>query len=164
MRDLWSEMHRRILMRRIWVALAEAQQAAGLVDPAQVADLQSKVSAIDIERAAEWEQETRHDLMAEIRTFAEQCPVGGGVLHWGATSADITDNADVLRLREGTALLLDRMRGLLLAFAERIDDTADVTTMAFTHIQPADSPSMLRTCWRITAVCKRYTAACAARV
>jgi adenylosuccinate lyase len=142
MRGLWSEIHRRFLMRRIWVALAQAQQAAGLVDPAQVADLQGKVSAIDIERAAEWEQETRHDLMAEIRTFAEQCPVGGAVLHWGATSADITDNADVLRLREATALLLRRMRDLLLAFAARIDATADLPTMAFTHIQPAEPTTL----------------------
>jgi adenylosuccinate lyase len=93
-------------MRRVWVALATAQQEAGLVTAEQLADLQSQMAHIDIDRALEIEKETRHDVMAEIRTFAEQCPVGGGIIHWGATSADITDNVDVLRLRDAAAILL----------------------------------------------------------
>ena len=171
MRSTWSEVYRRQLMRQVWVALAEAQQEAGLVSAEQVADLRNKVTAVDIARAAEWERETRHDLMAEIRTFAEQCPVGGAVLHWGATSADITDNADVLRLRAATRLLLAGLRELLLALAEQIESTAALATMAYTHIQPAEPTTlgyrfavMPRTCWRTTAVCRLRWQPCAARV
>ena len=64
---------------------------------------------MDIARSLTVEQQTRHDVMAEIRVFAEQCPIGGGIIHWGATSADITDNVDVLRLREASRLLLEHL-------------------------------------------------------
>src|SRR5512134_3519682 len=120
MRALWSEERRRKLWRRIWVALADAQREAGLVTPEQVADLRAHVDAIDVERALQIEREIGHDVMAEVRTFAEQCKVGGGIIHWGATSADITDNADVLRQRESLALTVNRLGKLLLAFAARI--------------------------------------------
>src|SRR3712207_1445400 len=76
MREIWSEVHKRRLWRRLWVALAETQQGLGLVTPAQVADLKAQVEAVDVERALQIEAEIHHDLMAEIKTFAEQCPVG----------------------------------------------------------------------------------------
>lgn len=138
MRQLWSEMHKRRLMRRVWVALAAAQHQAGLVTAEQLADLQAHAEDIDIERALELEKETRHDVMAEIRAFAEQCPIGGGIVHWGATSADITDNVDVLRQREAARLLAAELQTLLHHFAERIEATADLPTMGMTHIQPAE--------------------------
>ena len=138
MRRLWSEIHKRRLWRRIWVALAEAQQAAGLVRAEQVADLRAHQDNVDLVRADEIEQEIRHDLMAEVRTYAEQCPVGGGIIHLGATSMDVEDNADALRIREALDLLLERLRSLLLAFAGRIEEWAGVPTMAFTHLQPAE--------------------------
>ena len=105
MRALWSEAHKRRLWRQLWVALAEAQAKAGLVSPEQVADLQAHAARLNTERALEIERQIGHDVMAEVRAFAEQCPVGGGILHWGATSADITDNADVLRQMQALALL-----------------------------------------------------------
>lgn len=142
MRHIWSEVHKRRLMRRVWVALAAAQQEAGLVSAEQLADLQSQAENVDLERALEIEKETRHDVMAEIRTFAEQCPVGGGIIHWGATSADITDNVDVLRLRDAAAILLNRLRDLLLALVERIEITAHLPVMAHTHIQPAEPTTL----------------------
>ena len=142
MRELWSETSKRRLMRRVWVALATAQQRAGLVTAAQLADLQTHANDVDIARALEIEQETRHDVMAEIRAFAEQCPVGGGIIHWGATSADITDNVDVLRQREATTMLLRQLEALLLALAEKIEVTATVPTMAHTHIQPAEPTTL----------------------
>lgn len=142
MRELWSETSKRRLMRRVWVALATAQQRAGLVTAAQLADLQAHADEVDIARALEIEQETRHDVMAEIRAFAEQCPVGGRIIHWGATSADITDNVDVLRQREATVLLLRQVEGLLLALAEKIEATTAVPTMAHTHIQPAEPTTL----------------------
>jgi len=142
MRYLWSEDYKRRLMRRVWVALAAAQHIAGLVSNEQLADLERHVDDINIERALEIERETRHDVMAEIRAFAEQCPVGGGIIHWGATSADITDNVDVLRQREAAQRLADRLRRLLAAFARRVEATADLPIMAHTHIQPAEPTTL----------------------
>jgi adenylosuccinate lyase len=142
MRRIWSEVHKRRLMRRVWLALAKAQHEAGLVTVEQLADLESQVDNVDIDRARELEQETRHDVMAEIQAYAEQCPSGGGIIHWGATSADITDNVDILRIREASQLVAMRLRGLLEAFAARIDATADVPVMAHTHIQPAEPTTL----------------------
>ncbi len=138
MRALWSEMQRRRLWRRIWVALAEAEQAAGLVTAEQVADLAAHADEIDLARAQAIEAEIHHDLMAEVRTYAEQCPVGGGIIHLGATSMDIEDNADALRIRDALDLVLAKLAALLLAFAEQIERWADAPTMAFTHLQPAE--------------------------
>lgn len=142
MRAIWSEEQKRILMRRVWLALARAQHEAGLVHMDQVEDLQAHIEDIDIQRALDLEKETRHDVMAEIRAFAEQCPIGGGIIHWGATSADITDNVDVLRMREAAQLLIQRLGELLEAFAVRIEDTADLPVMAHTHIQPAEPTTL----------------------
>ncbi len=138
MRRIWSETHKRRLWRRIWVALAEAEQDAGLVTAEQVADLRAHAEDIDLARAQEIEAEIHHDLMAEVRAYAEQCPIGGGIIHLGATSMDIEDNAEVLRMREALDLLLGKLRGLLLAFAVQIETWADAPTMAFTHLQPAE--------------------------
>ncbi len=138
MRALWSEAYKRRLWRRIWVALAEAQHAFGLVTALQVADLKAHQDEVDLARAAEIEAEIHHDLMAELRTYAEQCSIGGGIIHLGATSADIEDNADALRIRQALALVLNQLRDVLLAFADQIERWADVPTMAFTHLQPAE--------------------------
>jgi adenylosuccinate lyase len=142
MRDIWSETHKRQLMRRVWVALAAAQHKAGLVTMAQLTDLQSRMTHVDVARSQEIELETRHDVMAEIRCFAEQCPVGGGIIHLGATSADITDNVDVLRLREAAVLIQEQLNTLLHRLADKIEATAHIPIMAFTHIQPAEPTTL----------------------
>ena len=138
MRRLWSEAHKRRLLRRVWVALAEAQHAAGLVSAAQVADLRAHQDDIDIARAEAIEQEIRHDLMAEIKTYAEQCPLGGAIIHLGATSMDVLDNVDALRLRDALDLMIDQLAALLTTLADRIEAEAHTATIAFTHIQPAE--------------------------
>jgi len=142
MRRVWSELHRRRLWRRVWVALAEAEQSAGLVTAAQVADLKAHAEQIDLPRALAIEAEIHHDLMAEVRTYAEQCPVGGGIIHLGATSMDVEDNADALRLREALVLVRERLAGVLAALAERIESEADTVTMAYTHLQPAEPTTL----------------------
>jgi adenylosuccinate lyase len=142
MRRIWSEAHKRRLWRQIWVALAETQTEYGLVTPEQAADLKAHAEQIDVPRALEIEAQIRHDLMAELRLFAEQAPLGGGVLHLGATSTDIEDNADALRLSQSLDLTLDRLRALLLRLAEKIEAYADLPLIAFTHLQPAE-PSTL---------------------
>jgi adenylosuccinate lyase len=138
MRGIWSEGHKRRLWRRIWVALAEAQVEVGLVTPEQAADLRLHADDVDVERAREIEAEIKHDLMAEVRVFAEQCPLGGGIIHLGATSQDVKDNVDALCLRDAVDLLLDRLRALLALLASQIEQQADQACMAYTHLQPAE--------------------------
>lgn len=138
MRRVWSEAHKRRLWRRIWVALAEAQQVAELVTADQAADLRAHQDKVNLERSLEIEAEIHHDLMAEIRCFAEQCPIGGGIIHLGATSADIEDNADALRLRDSLDLLRKQLGHLLSVLARLIEHEADHVCMAFTHLQPAE--------------------------
>ena len=138
MRRVWSEARKRRLLRRFWVALAEAQQEAGLVSAEQVADLRAHEDDIDIQRAAEIEREIRHDLMAEIKTYAEQCPVGGPIIHLGATSMDALDNVDALRLRDSLDIIIAKLAKTLAALAARMEAEADTPAMAFTHIQPAE--------------------------
>jgi adenylosuccinate lyase len=124
-------------MRRVWLALAEAQAEAGLVTPEQVADLRRTVEDVDLERAAEIEARTRHDVMAEILLWAEQAPLGGGSLHVGATSADITENADVIRMQEALEITQRRLGELIAALADRVDAHADQPAVSWTHLQPA---------------------------
>ena len=142
MRQIWSENNKRRLWRRIWVALAQAQSEYGLVRPEQVQALRAHCDDVDVEQALQIEAEIHHDLMAELKVFAGQCPEAGGVLHMGATSMDIEDNADALRIRQSLDLLLPALRKLLLALAEKMQTWAHTPVMAFTHIQPAE-PSTL---------------------
>ncbi|MCS7011954.1 MAG: adenylosuccinate lyase [Anaerolineales bacterium] len=142
MRRLWSEAHKRLLWRQIWVALAEVQAEYGLVTSEQVADLRAHLTDLDLPRALELEAEIQHDLMAELRLFAGQCPLGGKILHLGATSMDIEDNADALRLRAALDLLLESLASLLQTLSLLIEKWADTPLIAFTHLQPAE-PSTL---------------------
>jgi adenylosuccinate lyase len=138
MRHIWSEVHKRSLWRRIWVALAEAQVEFGLVTAEQASDLRAHAGDVDVDRALEIEAEVRHDLMAEIKTYAEQCPVGGGIIHLGATSMDVKDNADALCLCDALDLVLRRLRALLITLAHQIEGRADQACMGYTHLQPAE--------------------------
>jgi len=138
MRQVWSRAHQRRLWRRVWVALAAAQNQAGLVDDAQLADLETHRADIDLARADQIEAQIHHDVMAEVRTFAEQCPVGGPIIHLGATSADIQDNADALRIRQALDVLLEKLQGVLITLADAIEDHAEQACMGFTHLQPAE--------------------------
>ena len=138
MRTVFSEEHKRKLLRRIWVALAKAQAQANLVSAEQLDELVANQDTIDIERATEIEAEIGHDLMAEIKTYAEQCPKGGAVIHLGATSMDILDNMDAMRLKEALNLVIIQVKALLAVFITRMEAYADQPCMAFTHIQPAE--------------------------
>ncbi len=142
MRYIWSEVYKRRLWRRIWVQLAEVQSEFGLVSPDAVADLQAHIDDVKIEQSLAIEAEIHHDLMAELKVFAGQARTGGGSLHLGATSMDIEDNADVLRVRQSLDIILVGLKELLQAFARRIIEEADTPLMATTHLQPAE-PSTL---------------------
>ncbi|MHC1691410.1 MAG: adenylosuccinate lyase [Sphaerochaetaceae bacterium] len=138
MRSLWSESHKRRTLRKVWIALAKAQLCAGLVSPQQVDDLIAHQEQIDIARASEIEEQIHHDLMAEIRTYAEQCPVGGSIIHLGATSMDVLDNMDVIRQKESLDLVIGRLKTFAQALCVKMETFADTPCMAFTHIQPAE--------------------------
>lgn len=138
MKAIWSERNKRLLLRRVWIALAGAQNKAGLVTDKQLADLKAHAEDVNIERALEIEAEIHHDLMAEIKTYAEQCKVGGGIIHLGATSMDVLDNADALRLKQSVGLVLEKTRALRASLAEKVRQYKDVPCMAFTHIQSAE--------------------------
>jgi len=142
MRALWSEKAKRILWRQTWSALARAQVEFGFVSLDQAADIEAHVNDINIERALEIESQIHHDLMAELRTFAEQCPLGGGVLHLGATSMDIEDNVDAVRLRRAVDIILTKLEELMGVIADKIENHAHTTVMAFTHLQPAEPTTL----------------------
>ncbi len=138
MRAIWSEIYKRKLWRHIWVALAEAQAKFGLTTPEQVADVRAHAEQIDLDRALQIEADIKHDLMAEVKTFAEQCPIGGGIIHLGATSMDVEDNADALRVRASLDLVLVSLKQLLRTLAAQVEKYAELPAMAFTHLQPAE--------------------------
>ena len=138
MREIFSERHKRILMRSVWIALAKAEAGCGLVTPEQIAELEEHKYDIDIERAGEIEAEIKHDVMAEIRTYAEQCPKAGAIIHLGATSMDVLDNMDAMRLKEALNIIISRSRDLLSVFAEKAEEYKGLACMAFTHLQPAE--------------------------
>lgn len=142
MRQVWSELHKRRLWRRLWVALAETQAEFGQVSAGQVEDLRQHASEVNVPRALEIEAEIHHDLMAELKVFAEQAPLGGSILHLGATSTDIEDNADVLRMQQALNIVLEKLKILLQRFAEQVEHWAETPAIGFTHIQPAEPTTL----------------------
>ena len=142
MRELWSEEHRRRVWRQVWVALAQVQQGFGLVTAEQVADLQAQQNNINLPRALQLEEELQHDLMAEVHTYAEQAPIGGSIIHLGATSMDIEDNAEALRLAAALDLTLQASARLLLTLAGLLEKYATLPVIAFTHLQPAEPTTL----------------------
>ena len=144
MRSLFSELEYRALWRRVWLALAEAQAECGLISPEELREIRERAGKehVDLELSQRVEREIRHDLMAELRVFSQQCPRGGGKLHLGATSADIEDNADVLRMRRALDLLLTRMVNCLHALSLRIREHRETVCMGWTHLQPAEPTTL----------------------
>ncbi len=140
MRSLFSELNYRAIWRKIWVALAESQAQQGLLTQTELDDIKSKASAkyVDIKRAHEIEKRIKHDVMAEILTFAEQAKEGGGKIHLGATSADIEDNADVIRIRQGLEIILTRLVNCLSSASKIIRKYSDLPCIGWTHLQPGE--------------------------
>ncbi len=142
MREIFSEITKRRLWRKVWLALAEAQAECGLVTQEELEEIRSAVERVDLTRSHEIEREVGHDLVAELRAFAEQCPKAGGKLHVGATSMDIEDNADVLRFRQALGLILKRLKGCLQILARLVQEHKGLVCMAYTHLQPAEPTTL----------------------
>ena len=136
--EIFSAEHRYATWRRLWIALAESQQELGLsISDAQLADLRRVAPTLDFERVAEIERDTRHDVVSHLRHFAEQAGDAGSILHLGATSAFITDNTDLILIREA----MEHVRRLLASTVTELSDfarrTRSIPTLAYTHLQPA---------------------------
>lgn len=142
MRKIWGEENKRLIWRKLWVTMAEAQTEWGLVTPEQVQDLKDHATEVNVPRALEIEKTNHHDLMAEIKAYAEQCPLGGGILHLGATSMDIKDNAEVLQMLQSLDILLPKLARVLKILAGKMETYAGVPVMAFTHLQPAEPTTL----------------------
>jgi adenylosuccinate lyase len=142
MRRIWGEKNKRLIWRRLWVALAEAQTVWKLVTREQVEDLKANLSKVDVAQSIKIEEKLHHDLMAEIEVYASQCSKGGGIIHLGATSMDIKDNAEVLLIAQSLDLILVKLKNLLVILAEKVDTYASLPVMAFTHLQPAEPTTL----------------------
>jgi adenylosuccinate lyase len=145
MRRLFSPAVRLGLWRRLWLELMRAERDLGVEIPAEaVAQLEAHLEPTEREvaRAAEIERETRHDVMAHIRALAEVAPAAGPFLHLGATSCYVTDNADLVVLREAADLLTTRASGVVAALASFARTHRDLPCLGYTHFQPAQPTTM----------------------
>jgi adenylosuccinate lyase len=134
--------------RRLWLTLADCQRELGLpITDEQIAALQAVADTIDFDRVAHLEEETRHDVVAHLRHFAELAGEAGGILHLGATSAFVTDNADAILVREALGLLESRLASAILSLSDFARRTRDLPCLGYTHFQPA----------QLTTVGKRAT-------
>jgi adenylosuccinate lyase len=148
MLGLWSARTRYGLWRRLWLALAEAEAELGVPMPAgALEEMRANLDTIDFVAVAGYERRFRHDVMAHVHAFGDVAPAARGVIHLGATSAFVTDNADLILLREGLRLLLAKVVGVLRALATFAHRWRNEPTLGYTHLQPA----------QLTTVGKRAT-------
>lgn len=138
MARLWSEQRKFSTWRRLWVALAEAQRDLGLeIDESQIAELRAQVDAIDFEAARRHERRLRHDVMAHVHTLGDAAPTARPIIHLGATSCFVTDNTDLILIREGLGLIRDGLIGAIDALADFASRWKDLPCLGYTHFQPA---------------------------
>ena len=138
MARLWSAQRKFSTWRRCWIALAEAEQELGLpITDAQLAEMRAHVEDIDFEAARDFERETRHDVMAHIHTYGLVATSAKGIIHLGATSCYVTDNTDLILMREGLEIVLTKAVNVLDRLAHFAHKWKDLPTLGFTHFQPA---------------------------
>ena len=124
--------------RKMWLYLAEAEKELGLdITDEQLDELRAHLNDVDYDAAAAYEKRLRHDVMAHLRAFADQCPKAGPILHLGATSCYVGDNTDVWQLSEALKSLRGQLLGVMAALADFALKNADVPTLAYTHFQAA---------------------------
>lgn len=148
MQRLWGPRHRIGLWRRLWLALAETEQELGLGIPDAALDqMRAHLDDVDLAAAGGYEKRFRHDVMAHVHAFGDQAPAARSHIHLGATSAFITDNADLLVIRDALRLVLGRVVAVLDRLASFARSNASLPCLAYTHFQPA----------QLTTVGKRAT-------
>lgn len=146
---LFSPQHKFGLWRQLWLELARAERELGItrITEEAIAQMESKLEDIDFARAADWEKRLRHDVMAHVHTFEEAAPAAKGIIHLGATSQYVVDNADLLIMREGMQLIAARLANAIDCLAIFAQKWKDLPTLGYTHFQPA----------QLTTVGKRAT-------
>ena len=135
---LFSDDSRYQTWRRLWTALARAQHQLGLpITAEQVAELEAHITDIDYDVAAAREREVRHDVMAHVYAYGKAAPSAAGILHLGATSCYVTDNADLILYRDGLKYLRGQLLAVLANLAAFAEKYAAIPTLGYTHYQPA---------------------------
>ena len=138
MAALWSDQRKFRSWRQLWLALAEAQQELGLeITDAQLEELRAHVDDVDFEKAAEYERTLRHDVMAHVHAYGDACPGARGIIHLGATSCFVTDNTDLLLIREGLELVRTRLAMVVDQLGHFAQQHRALPCLGFTHMQPA---------------------------
>lgn len=124
--------------RQMWIALAEAEHELGLnISKAQIDEMKAHVNDIDFDAAAEVEKKLRHDVMSHIHVFGDLCPSAKGIIHLGATSCCITDNTELIQLRDGMKMIRKQLVKLISQLVTFCRETKHLPTLGFTHYQPA---------------------------
>ena len=148
MLEIWSPDTRHGLWRRLWLALAESERELGVPIPEEaIRQMRANLDKIDFKAVAAYEKRFRHDVMAHVHAFGDVAPAAKPFIHLGATSAFVTDNADLILMRRGLNLLRDRLVDVLRSLAAFAERWRDQPTLGYTHLQPA----------QLTTVGKRAT-------
>ena len=138
MSGIWSAQKKHSTWRRLWLALAESQQELGLdISNAQLNELRNSLDDIDFEIAAKHEKNVRHDVMAHVHTWGDQCPAAKPIIHLGATSCFVTDNSELIQIRESLLLVRERLVNVIDQLAKFAEKYRDLPCLGFTHLQPA---------------------------
>jgi len=138
MATLWGAQRKFSTWRRLWVALAEAEAELGLsISKAQIAELTAHTDDIDFTKAADYERKLRHDVMAHVHTYGDAAPSARAIIHLGATSCYVTDNTDLILMREALELVRDRLVGVIAQLSEFAKQNRDLACLGYTHLQPA---------------------------
>ena len=138
MQRIFSDQQKFSTWRRLWLALAESEQALGLpITDAQLDEMRLHLDDIDYDLAARKEKELRHDVMAHVHTFAAACPKAAPIIHLGATSCYVGDNTDVLNQRDALLLIRRKLLSVMRTLADFAGKNRDLPTLAFTHFQAA---------------------------
>lgn len=134
----WSDARRFRLWRALWIALAEAEKELGLdISDEAIAQLKEHRDALNLEAAERYERELRHDVMAHVRAYGDQCPAARGIIHLGATSCYVADNSELIMLRDSLRLLVGPLAAVCRQLAGFAREHRALACLGFTHFQPA---------------------------
>ncbi|MBR1967517.1 MAG: adenylosuccinate lyase [Lentisphaeria bacterium] len=143
----WSPHKKHSTWRRLWLALAEEEQKLGLdITDEQIAEMRQHLDDVNFDVAEAFEKELRHDVMSHVHAFGQQCPKAMPIIHLGATSCYVTDNTELIQMRDGLKILKAKLLKLIAQLADFCDKYRSMPTLGFTHYQPA----------QLTTVGKRF--------
>lgn len=143
MQKIFSPDNRYSTWRKLWVALAESEKQLGLnITDAQIEELKAHIYDIDYEKEAEYESKLRHDVMAHIYAYGDVCPDARAIIHLGATSCYVTDNADILLMREGLCEIRTLLVNAIAAVSDFAEKYKGLPILAYTHFQAAQPTTL----------------------